>query len=143
MGISTSNATNYSPTLSLNHNWFNAACLQRMYESLCREHELSMHAIRDLRHDMDGREFEMLVQGLLKANYGMDWEHWWELVEWNYRNRGDENRMDQAEEREIVLRILREWLGREEVSFLPEIRTCVLAFHDYLSREGLTDTMSV
>ena len=59
----------FSPTLSINHNWFNAACLQRMYEALCVQRKLSINAIRDLQ---DEPEFEDLVQPLMKANYGMD-----------------------------------------------------------------------
>lgn len=146
-------ANRCSPTLSLNHNWFNAACLTRMYDSLCREYTLSTHAIRDLQRDTPPEDFETLVQNLLKANYGMNWKQWWDLVEWNIKTRPDDgkmgdmkmgnvktgdvysgmgNRMDEDEELGIVLQIIHRWLGRDEVNFLIEVKTQVLAFQKYL-----------
>jgi JmjC domain, hydroxylase len=138
----------YSPTLSLNHNWFNAACLTRMYDSLCREYTLSTHAIRDLQQDTRPEDFENLVQNLLRANYGMNWEQWWDLVEWNMKTRSDgekmegvtirdvfwetRNRMDEGEEIGIALQVIHRWLGRDEVHFLSEVKERVLAFQKYL-----------
>jgi len=104
-----------------------------MYESLCEQHTLSSDAIADLRDTVEKEEFEGLVQGLLKANYGMDWSHWWELVEWNVRSReDDENRMGEEEEREIVLSIMKLWFRRDEVEMLPSVKEQVVAFWEYL-----------
>ena len=120
------------PTLSLNHNWFNGACVRRMYDSLCREYTLSEHAIRDLKEGMEAVEFEGLVQGLLKANYGMDWDSWWELIEWNVRNREEEHRMSWDEERGIVLEIMEMWLVRDEADLIPGVKDRVIALKGYL-----------
>lgn len=121
-----------SPTLSLNHNWFNAACLKRMYDSLCREYTLSTFAIRDLKAGVDAIEFEELVQGLLKANYGMDWNSWWEHVEWNFKNWGDGPRMCRDREREIVLDVVVSWLARAETKLIPRVKDRVLALREFL-----------
>lgn len=106
-----------------------------MYQSLCREHDLSTHAIRDLQDDIDRTEFEVLVQGLLKANYGMDWHDWWEIVEWNVKYReknSEEYRMGFEEEKEKQLGIVNQWLLRTEVEMIPELGEQVMAFRDYL-----------
>jgi hypothetical protein len=107
-----------------------------MYDSLCIQHSLSADAIRDLRDGCEPREFEELVQGLMKANYGMDWETWWNLVEWNVRNRGHdiyvENRMDENEENAIVLGILVQWLKTAEAGLLTVLRARVITFQGYL-----------
>jgi len=121
-----------SPTLSLNHNWFNAACLKRMYDSLCREYTLSTFAIRDLKAGMDPMEFEGLVQGLLKANYGMDWNSWWEHVEWNLKNCGNGPRMYWEREREIVLDVAVSWLARVEAKLIPGVNDRVMALREFL-----------
>jgi hypothetical protein len=85
---------------------------------------------------MDPLEFQGLVQDLLKSNYGMNWEQWWELVEWNIRQRerdgNQENRMDEFEERDIVLLVVEQWLRRNEVQCLSELRIRVMAFQEYL-----------
>jgi len=81
---------------------------------------------------MDREEFEGLVQGLLKANWGMDWTGWWELVDWNVRNRGEVERFPEEEEREIVLEVVEAWLGREEAGVLAEVRDRVLALRQLL-----------
>jgi hypothetical protein len=103
-----------------------------MFPALCTQHILSTNAISDLRDSMDRAEFEGLVQGLLKANWGMNWAGWWELVEWNVRNRGDVERFPEDEEREIVLGTVEEWLGREESRLLGEVRDQVLALRQFL-----------
>jgi hypothetical protein len=107
-----------------------------MYQSLCREHELSTHAIRDLRDDMESTEFEILVQGLLKANYGMDWQGWWEIIEWNMRYREnhphEEYRMSVYEEKKIVMGIVAKWLTRGEAEMIPVLKDQVVAFRYYL-----------
>jgi hypothetical protein len=101
-----------------------------MYDALCVQYTLSRGAIWDLRDDP---EYEELVQGLLKANWGMDWDSWWEIIEWNVRNRRENvNRMNFDEEKGIVLGIVEEWLKREEVNKLLEVRQRVIAFRDYL-----------
>lgn len=142
MGNPLLNPHSFSPTLSLNHNWFNAACLPRMFQSLCREHDLSTHAIRDLQDDMNGMEFEVLVQGLLKANYGMDWHGWWEIVQWNMKHREKNSegyRMSFDEEKEKVLEIVNQWLIRAESKMVPELREKVMAFKDYLLAKTISD----
>jgi len=103
-----------------------------MYDSLCREYALSVHAIRDLKEGMDVAEFEGLVQGLLKANYGMDWESWWELVDWNIRHRDDMNRMNWDAERAIVSDVVEMWLAREEASLIPGVKGRVMLLREYL-----------
>ena len=103
-----------------------------MFSALCTQHVLSTNAISDLRDSMDRAEFEGLVQGLLKANWGMNWGGWWELVDWNVRNRGDVERFPEDEEREIVLEAVEEWLGREEARLLGEVRDRVLALRQFL-----------
>ena len=110
--------------------------MRGMYSSLCDQYTLSANAIQDLKGDVDKSEFEELVQGLLKANYGMDWTLWWEIVEWNVRNRGDEERMSVKEEREIVLDIVEMWLVREEIEVLIQLRNRIMAFQEYL-KEGM------
>jgi hypothetical protein len=103
-----------------------------MYDALCIQYTLSRDAIGDLRDDP---EYEGLVQGLLKANWGMDWDSWWEIVEWNVRNRGEDvSRMDFNEEKCNVLSIVEEWLKREEVDKLLEVKIRVMAFRDYLGK---------
>jgi JmjC domain, hydroxylase len=121
-----------SLTLSINHNWFNASCLSRMYDSLVHQRTLSIDAIRDLQ-GMDPIEFEDLVQGLMKANYGMDWNLFWELVEWNVKHRGDEHRFCLEEENVIVSKVLEKWLNREEAQYLTTLKERVIAFRDYLT----------
>ena len=81
---------------------------------------------------MDRFEFEGLVQTLLKANWGMDWAGWWELVDWNVRNRENIDRFPEEEEKEIILEVVEKWLRREEAEMLVEIRTQVLALKGYL-----------
>jgi hypothetical protein len=103
-----------------------------MFSALCTQHVLSTNAISDLRDSMDRAEFEGLVQGLLKANWGLNWAGWWELVDWNVRNRGDVERFPEDEEREIVLEAVEEWLGREEARLLGEVRDRVLALRQFL-----------
>ena len=113
-----------------------------MYESLCREHDLSTHAIRDLQDDMNRTEFEVLVQGLLKANYGMDWHDWWEIVEWNMKYReknSEEYRMSFDEENEKGLEIVNQWLTRAESKMIPELRVQVMAFQEYLLGKTIPD----
>ena len=101
-----------------------------MYDALCIQYTLSRDAIWDLRDDP---EYEGLVQRLLKANWGIDWDSWWEIVEWNVRNRGEDvNRMNVDEEKGIVLGIVEEWLEREEVDKLLEAKKRVMAFQEYL-----------
>ena len=82
---------------------------------------------------MDAGEFEGLVQKLLKANYGMDWDSWWELVEWNVKNREDENRMGWDEERIIVLEVVKKWVWRLEANLIPGLKERVVALREYLS----------
>jgi hypothetical protein len=103
-----------------------------MFSALCTQHVLSRSAISDLRDSMDRAEFEGLVQGLLKANWGLNWAGWWELVDWNVRNRGDVERFPEDEERDIVLEAVEEWLGREEARLLGEVRDRVLALRQFL-----------
>ena len=103
-----------------------------MFSALCTQHVLSTNAISDLRDSMDRAEFEGLVQGLLNANWGMNWAGWWELVDWNVRNKGDVERFPDDEEREIVLEAVEEWLGREEARLLGEVRDRVLALRQFL-----------
>ena len=109
-----------------------------MYDSLCIQHTLSANAICDLRDDMPKSEFEGLVQGLLKANYGMDWNSLWELIEWNVRHRRDdmhrENRMDEDEEKTIVLKIVKDWLRQSEAELLPQLRKLVVGLREDLIR---------
>ena len=93
---------------------------------------LSAQAISDLVCSMDRVEFEGLVQGLLKANWGMDWAEWWELLDWNIRNRQNIERFPEKEERGIILDIAEAWLLREEAEILAEIRARVLALKEYL-----------
>lgn len=125
-----------SPTLSLNHNWFNASCLERMYSSLCEQHTLSAEAIADLQDQVEEREFEELVQGLLKANHGLNWAEWWGLIEWNVETRNSdawkENRMPEEEERKVVLTIIKDWLERKETEVLSDVRRRVVAFRESL-----------
>jgi hypothetical protein len=103
-----------------------------MYDSLCREYTLSEHAIRDLKEGMEVVEFEGLVQGLLKANYGIDWDSWWELLEWNVRNREEEHRMSWDEESGIVLEAVEMWLVRDEADLIPGVKDRVIALKEYL-----------
>jgi len=103
-----------------------------MYDSLCEQHTLSTNAIQDLKDQVEKSEFSDLAQGLLKANYGMDWNLWWEIIEWNVRNRGEVERMDVREERGIVLDIVDMWLCREESAKLIQLRQQVLEFREYL-----------
>lgn len=104
-----------------------------MYDSLCWQCYLSQQAISDLKEGTEAVEFEGLVQGLLKANYGMDWDSWWELVEWNIKNREDENRMSWDEERAIVQEIVSKWLNREEALLIPGAKDRVIALREYVS----------
>ena len=103
-----------------------------MYDSLCREYDLSTYAIRDLKAGMDAVEFEGLVQGLLKANYGMDWNCWWEHIEWNVTNRKTGPRMCWGEEREIVLDVVESWLAREEAKLMPGVKERVMALREHI-----------
>ena len=87
-----------------------------MFNALCREWDLSKYAIRDLETE-DG--FVDLVEGLVKANWGMNWEGFWECVYWNLAFREyDEVRMGMEEEKEIVKRIRERWLLRHEAGYL-------------------------
>ena len=107
-----------------------------MYDSLCTQYTLSKNAIWDLREE---EEFEDLIQRLLKANYGMNWDGWWELIEWNFLNRvTEENRMCEREEREIILKIVEDWLRREEVGKLWNVKERVLTFRNHLNGIELT-----
>ena len=103
-----------------------------MYDELCIQYTLSRNAIWDLRDDPD---YEGLVQRLLKANWGMDWDSWWEIVEWNVRNRGEGvNRINFDEEKRIVLGIVEEWSKREEIDKILNVRQRVMAFRDHLKK---------
>ena len=102
-----------------------------MYDSLCIQYTLSRNAISDLRDD---GEFEMLIQNLLKANYGMDWDLWWELVEWNFIHREANERMNLEEERDVIMEIVDLWLEREETGKLIDIKQRVIEFRKYLTR---------
>ena len=108
-----------------------------MFTALCEQHGLSTIAISDVRDFMERGEFEGLVQGLLKANWGMNWAGWWELVDWNVRNRGDVERFPEDEEREIVIEVAEEWLGREEACVLGDVRERVLALKEFLEGKGV------
>jgi hypothetical protein len=85
---------------------------------------------------MEATGFEILVQGLLKANYGMDWQGWWENIEWNMRYREnhphEEFRMSSYEEKKIVLGIVDKWLTRGEAEMIPGLKDQVVAFRYYL-----------
>lgn len=101
-----------------------------MYEALCIQYALSRDAIWDLRDDP---EYEVLIQGLLKANWGMNWDSWWEIVEWNVFNRGEDiNKMNFDDEKRIVSGIVEEWLEKEEINKLLEVKQRVMALRDYL-----------
>jgi hypothetical protein len=102
-----------------------------MYDSLCIQYTLSKNAILDLR---DEEEFEQLIQNLLKANYGMDWNLWWELVEWNFHHRGTDERMNLEEEGNVIVEIVKLWLEREEAGKLLDIKRRVMEFREYLNR---------
>ena len=82
----------------------------------------------------DDEEFELLIQNLLKANYGMDWDLWWELVEWNFRHRQANERMNFEEERNVIMGIVNLWLEREEAGKLLDIKRRVMEFGVYLNR---------
>jgi hypothetical protein len=101
-----------------------------MYAALEEQCILSRKAIADL----EGFEgFEGLVQGLLKANWGMDWDEFWRIVDWNCRHpcRGDW-KMVVPEERAIVLGVIGRWLGRAEVRELSVVMRCVEALREFL-----------
>jgi hypothetical protein len=104
--------------------------LERMYDALEHQYTLSRAAIADLE---DEEGFEGLVQGLLRANWGMDWRGWWDVVEWNCWDRG---RWGEGE-REVVLGIVERWLGREEVRELPEVKGRVEELKDFLGMKGV------
>jgi len=108
-----------------------------MYAALAHQCSLSSQAISDLA----GEEgFQGLVQGLLKANWGMNWEEWWGLVEWSCRHRCEGGlRMGMEEERGIVLGVIEMWLRREEVVALPEVRKRVEALRGFLLTGELMD----
>ena len=91
-----------------------------MFDALCRQWDLSAFAIRDLRELEGMEEFIGLVEGLLKANWGMNWVEFWECVVWNVDNRGmgEVERMDREEEMEIVRRVLEKWKQRKEAEIL-------------------------
>jgi len=90
-----------------------------MYDALCREWELSRHAIRDLE---DEEGFVELVEGLVKANWGMDWSGFWECVEWNVRERQDEDmQMRREEETAIVAKLRARWAEWCRINLKKEI----------------------
>jgi hypothetical protein len=96
-----------------------------MYSALEHQYTLSRAAIADLVHE---EGFEDLVQGLLAANWGMDWRGWWEIVEWNCRERG----LWVEGETEVVLRVVNKWLGRGEVKELPDLKGRVEGLREFL-----------
>jgi hypothetical protein len=138
-----------------------------MYRALCAQVLAAEHAIRDLRSET---EFVELVQGLVKANWGISWEGWWECLDWNCLWRGDNggrgesrgkgesgaarpskdegvNRMGwgsswetknrvpwEEEERGIVLRVVEDWLDREDANSgaLTSVRARVLNLRNYI-----------
>jgi len=106
-----------------------------MYAALEHQCVLSSQAISDLT----GEEgFQGLVQGLLRANWGMNWEDWWTLIEWSCRHRCEGDlRMGVDEERGIVLGLMEMWLRREEVVELPGVRERVEALRGYLLDHGI------
>ena len=107
-----------------------------MYSSLCEQYALSVEAIADLRGQVEEKEFEELVQGLLKANHGLNWAEWWDLIEWNVKTRNSdawkENRMPEAEERKVVLTMIEDWLARKETEVLSDVKRRVAAFRESL-----------
>jgi len=117
-----------------------------MYTALCEQYTLSSNAIQDIRSEIPRNEFEENVQTLMKANWGMDWKTWWELLEWNVTTPstrlervdiGDglrtvieiEERMTESEEKKIVLRIIKDWSKREETFHLEGLRKKVIMFN--------------
>lgn len=103
-----------------------------MYDSLCHQYSLSEDAIRDLQDDA---EFEQLVQTLLKVNYGMDWDLFWELVNWNMRNRSpDIPRMCEEEENSIVSRLIDKWFVRLEAQTLHHVVEKVISLRALITR---------
>jgi len=116
-----------------------------MYTALCEQYKLSCNAIQDIRTSIPRAEFEEQVQTLMKANWGMDWKTWWELLEWNVTTpstrleRVDvglavgmvveiEERMSKDEEKKIVRRIMKDWSKREETFHLEGLRSKVAIF---------------
>ena len=101
-----------------------------MYAALEHQCVLSSQAISDLSEE---EGFQGLVQGLLRANWGMNWEDWWRLIEWSCRHPCEADvRMGVDEERGIVLGLIEMWLRREEVVELPGVRERVEALRGYL-----------
>lgn len=91
-----------------------------MFDAFCRQWDLSTFAIRDLR-EFEGLEgFTGLVEGLLRANWGINWVGFWECVVWNVdmRQMGEVERMDREEEMEIVRGVLEKWKQRNEAEIL-------------------------
>lgn len=68
---------NIEDTISINHNWVNAASIHKMYDHLCMEVENVKKEISDCK-SMDG--FEEHCQLILNASAGMDFNGFFEML---------------------------------------------------------------
>lgn len=72
---------NLTDAISVNHNWFNAASLNRVWEFVAGEHSAVRAAIADLKETFESpEEWEQKCEELMRANCGINLAAWMELL---------------------------------------------------------------
>ncbi|RWS11111.1 jmjC domain-containing protein 4-like protein [Dinothrombium tinctorium] len=72
---------NLEDTISINHNWFNACNLNIVWNDLRKALRETEHELDDIRSLIDPLEFQHECQKVLKANYGMDYTQFVDILE--------------------------------------------------------------
>ncbi|KAH8825093.1 hypothetical protein DL96DRAFT_1712122 [Flagelloscypha sp. PMI_526] len=127
---------NYGPTLSINHNWANASCIQGMYDALVDQVEQSVLLMEDLRDGMPKQEFfTMIYTQLVTPSWGWGFQDFFQLIAWvlKHPNGGESwlipsevsQGFNHAGVRELMQKLAQSWLEREEAEYLIQIQGIV------------------
>lgn len=118
---------NIGPTLSINHNWINAASLNSIYQNLVTEMHQSEEAIIDLKYDniLDEQGFAAVVEELTLENAGMNWDTFFGLIKFRLKHEScyisTRLRPPESYEKQVIYSICQDWQQLEVAKLLPEV----------------------
>lgn len=80
---------NLEDTISINHNWFNASNIDTVYSVLCGALRDVEAELADIRAEMKEEEWVRTCQKVLKANHGMNFDDFLNMIVGVARRRAD------------------------------------------------------
>ncbi|XP_027198348.2 2-oxoglutarate and iron-dependent oxygenase JMJD4-like [Dermatophagoides pteronyssinus] len=114
---------NLTNTISINHNWFNACNLERIFNNLLNALDDVQNEIKDLKVDMndDGEEWNELCDKILTIHFGMNRQYFLEIIRNSIDNRlfrsSNSNKfLQQQHDFECLKKILKKILLNENFS---------------------------